>query len=312
MTRNSDNRPYSIDQYLTKLAKCMSCRALLQLYRQEMAREGYGKAGYSKFCGTIAGHGMPFGPNSCTAADASSDLPTIEGCTEFQTSALPWLYRTESGRNHQALSLHDCADTRDKLCRCISMPFHRPDGALDVFVLCDANQSSDAARRFPAVSLKTYATLQRYRALEHLESRLPQDEEASESLSRENCGSQSKRREEPVEVTPTCRTAQLGRSAGVNGDCHCRSIALAEIAWRRYCAGLIELNERIEAILGKDVLQELIARGLVEEQPDDRRFLYVYRPSQDGLRQLRKCPKVAPIRREMRALYVAARERPVD
>jgi hypothetical protein len=87
---------------------------------------------------------------------------------------------------------------------------------------------------------------------------------------------------------------------------------LADISRRRYRAGFLDLNRRVEAIVGREVLQDLIDRGLIEEEADDDRFCYYFKPSPIGESHLKICPCVPDIRDSIWLRHVQIHEVPRD
>jgi len=187
------------------------------------------------------------------------------------------------------------------------IPFHRPNKGWDLMNLGSRTLMSLDNNRIGQLGVQTYAVVQRYAALMS---------DAGGPAFAPQCRSVSfgipQVRPCRCSRNQACGHPQHGLGQGAISDDECRAIALVDIGARRHKAGLLELNKRVPDIVGHETLQGFIDRGLIEEDCDDSRFAYVFRPSPVGQSHVVSCPSIGRWRREVWSSYVERDERPVD
>lgn len=295
-----DHIPRSIDTYLTLVEACDTAECLFALYLGEVQRERYHNMVFARFYGSPERFEVPYA--SVPEGDAHLYFeerlwehdPVL---AETQATPLPFTWielmmrRSHSQAARRVMDLSAAIGVQGGL----TMPFHGPGGNWDVVSLSMRDKTLLDPDRITIVSMKTYAMVQRYHTLE-----------ARKALVRARaCGDEAHARSDP-------HHPQHGEAVGVIDDPECRALALVEIAWKRYSAGFLDLNRRVPEIVGDVLLDRFMKRGLIQEEPDDLRFHYVYKPSPVGQNHLRVCPCVSQWRDEVLSNYVQVHERPVD
>lgn len=310
--------PRSIDDYTQSMQDCRSVEELFAAYSDEIEREGYQNIVFVRMDGTrerfeVRFANVPEGDARRYFEDRMWEHDPVLTASQEARSPFTWIEEMVRKPHSQAarriMELKAAIGIQGGL----TMPFHGPGGMVDIFSLSMRDQRLLNPHRIHLVNQKTYATLQRYLALES---------EARERATRAQV-TLAVGEAAPGTLAHDCRTD--GRCAGnhgshpQHGDCvgtiaddECRALVLVDIAWRRYTVGLIELNKRIPDIIGDGTLRRFVNRGLIDEEPDDVRFEYFFRPSPVGQSHIKTCPCVTSWRNEVVSKYVEVHERPVD
>lgn len=308
---SSATKPRSIDDYVTQVQACGSTQQLFNLFDGEIKAEGYQNVVFARVFGQPELAEVPFGDVPDGVAHAYFSERMWEHDPIFaaaQTSALPfaWIELMMRQSLSQAARRVMEVSAAHGVQGGITIPFHRPGGHCDMVSLSMRDRRLLDASRIHIVSVKTYATVQRYLELSGgngiiFDSRQP--------LSGQGL---------PARVTHASDLGdapdhpQHGGGVGLISDAECRALVFVDIAWRRYCAGLIALSEGLPAILGAHVLGDYVRRGLIDDEPDDLRFQYVYKPSPVGQSHLKCCSTAAKWRDEVWSQHVDVHERPAD
>lgn len=307
---------HTLDAYATRIQDCKTPQQLFAIFDQEMKSEGYQNVVFARVYGQPDRLEVPYG----NVPEGDARLYFQERLWEHdpilatsQTSVLPFAWIDVMMRK----SLSDAARRVMELSAAIgvqgglTIPFHRPGGHWDLISLSMRDKSRLDAARIHIVNLKSYATVQRYLELEAA------TDTASDTITSEQQFDARGRHHQAASEAHCCDGCghdhpQHGDGVGVIDDEECRALVLADIAWKRYSAGLLALNSRLPAIIGDRALDTFVARGLIEEEADDFRFSYVFKPSPVGKSHLKACPQVTSWRDEVWTNYVEAHERPVD
>lgn len=309
------NEPRSIDRFATLVQECATIEQLFALYDAEMQREGYQNIVFARVNGRVDQLEVPYGK----VPEGDAKLYFQERMWEHdpvlaasQTTALPFTWIDILMRK----SLSEAARRVMDLSAAIgvqggfTIPFHRPGGQWDLISLSMRDQSLLDAARIPFVTLKTLGMMQRYLELEEraAQRQNARDRIVSAATGADGCNGHS----HGASCKDGCVHPQHGDSVGTIDDEACRALVLVDIAWRRYSAGFLDLNERVPDIIGNGSLKAFVDRGLIEEEPDDFRFAYVFKPSPVGRSHLKSCPCVTNWRDEVWDNYVEVHERPAD
>lgn len=305
-------KPRSVDVFAALVQECATVEQLFALYDAEMNSEGYQNIVFARVNGRLDQLEVPYG----NVPEGDAKLYFQERMWEHdpvlaasQTTALPFTWIDIMMRN----SLSEAARRVMELSAAIgdkgglTIPFHRPGGHWDLISLSMRDDSLLDAARIPFVTLKSYAIVQRYLELEARTGQ-PQNARGKTGLRKGQCCDGHPR----AVAKPQLSHPQHGTSVGPIDDEACRALVLVDIAWRRYCAGFLDLNERVPGIIGNGALKAFVDRGLIEEEPDDFRFAYVFKPSPIGRSHLKACPCVTNWRDEVWDNYVHVHERPAD
>lgn len=295
MTDKSDNVPRPIDDYVALVQGCATIEDLFRLYQDEVEREGYQNVVFGRIGGRPDAFQIPYGsiPDGVAKTYFEDRLwvdDPILAASQSMARPFTWIdemvRKTHSAAAWRVMELAKAHGVRGGM----TMPFHRP-GGWDLISLSMRDERMLDVERIPIVNLKSYATLQRYLVLEEATTRRILNSGAAETSAGEGA------LEEPSMRgcgAPTHH--QHGEGIGVIGDEECHAMVLVDIAWRRYCAGLIKLNERVPDIVGNSLLRGCIDRGLIEEEDDDDNFRFVFKPSPVGQSHIKLCPCVPSMR----------------
>lgn len=310
MSNSPDSTPRSIDTYVALIDACVTIEDLFRLFQDEIEREGYQNVVFARFGGRNDRLEVPYGrfPDDVARTYFEKrmweDDPVVAAS---QTSARPFAWVDEMVRKPHSAAAWRVMEIKKELGLSggMTMPFHGPDGHWDFFSLSMCDRRLLNSHRIPIVNLKSYATLQRYLVLEEAAKQRIQNLFASAPR-----GTGALATDATAACTDDHGHPQHGDGVGVISDAECHALVLADIAWRRYGAGLLKLNERVPEIIGDAPLRTYISRGLIEEEADDTRFRYVLKPSPVGQNHIRICPCVPAIRSEIWENLVEASEAP--
>ena len=285
----------SLDDYVNSVGRCMSIGELMSVFRDEIESEGFQNI-------VLLRMGSDDGLE-ITYADVPQGLLNTYLAENFPENdpvraAIP---RSAHGFRWDDLLAHgniskparDVMGVFEKLGvhSAMTLIFHGAGGRSGCFSLsCRDHHVTDATRR-EIVNLKTYTTWLRLIAIEanQCSRRLVANLPSKESL-----------RLEPHADGPLVINAQ-----------ECRALVIAQTAYRRYQAGLIELSDRLQDIVGLEMFDRLQRRGLIYDEPDDMRWRYYSKPSPIAQAHLKTCAAVTGVRNEIRQLHICASERPV-
>lgn len=309
--------PRSIDGFLALIQDCASIEALFSVYAQEMENEGYHNIVFARIDGRPDQLEVPF----ANVPENDARLYFEERMWEndpilaaSQTARMPFTWIDEMMRKSHAPAAHRVMELSAAIGvqGGLTMPFHGPGGKLDIVSLSMRDKRLLDAARIGIVNMKTYAVLQRHLMLETAATR----RSGGAVFKPHGPAPQQAQTREPVKactVTVACAAhPQHGECVGVIDDEECRALVIVDIAWRRYSAGLLDLNKRVPDIIGDGTLRHFMDRGLIEEEPDDMRFEYFFRPSPIGQSHIKACPCVMNWRDEIWSKYVEVHERPID
>lgn len=297
--------PRTVDAFVLEIAGCTTPEALFAAYGEEMKAEGYDNFIFARMGPgeDLAPREVPFvhAPESLTTAYLQNRMwehdPIL---TASQHAAVPFTWIDLMTRQSHSDNARRVMDARREhsVQGGFTMPFQGPHGFWDAVNVSMRDKKFLNPDRLPIVNLKTYAMLQRYIIL-------TMGNNATgpwTGLSSATCEHDGLLRQHP----------QHGEGVGLIDDPECWAIALVDIAARRYAAGLLDLNRRVPEIVGEDILARFMKRGLIQEDPDDFRFHFVFRPSPVGQSHLKQCPCVSQWRDEVWSRYVRKNERPED
>lgn len=296
--------PRSIETFLAVVLACGDIDCLFAAFQEEIVREGYGNlvldrmeapADLDVFLDNASAALRHLEQNLC---EPEGETPMLPG------SPADWIEHMvrNAGRDRAAISRRGARDAAITL----TIPTWGRRRAYDFISFVKQGVFEHTPERLAIIRLKTFAVIDRYQALRETagDARLPTLHTTATPLTRV-CDHDVR--------TPSALTSPRHQTCADNiTDVECRALALIEIAWQRYNAGLLNLNERVADIVGTTVIDEYLARGLIEEEPDDFRFNFVFRPSRIGQRHLKVCPCVSRWRAEVWSTYVEVHERPVD
>lgn len=298
--------PGTIEEYLLILQACATSDALFAAFAAEMRAEGYDNIIFARMAPgeNLAPREVPFvnAPKTLTKAYLHNRMwehdPVLAAT---QGAAVPFTWIDLMTRQPHSENARGVMETRRQhgVQGGFTMPFHGPAGYWDAVNISMRDQKLLDPDRIAIINLKTYATLQRYTVL---------------TMGSKATGPWTGLSQGPIMKTrePAPHHPQHGEGVGVIADQECRALALVDIASRRYSAGFLKLNRQVPDIVGQNILDHFVDRGLIEEEPDDYRFHYVFRPSPVGQSHLRLCPCVSTWRDEVLDRYVEKHERPED
>lgn len=280
--------PLSIDAYIAKIEQCRTGQEIFVLLAEEIIREGYEDLIVA--CCNGAGENVNIlhpeqpgtGNEDLTLSRAGCDTRDLRWIDVY---ALP---KAASAHSH-ALQLPFVRSASSEL----TIPFHRGGDVWDIVSMIEQAGRRSSVNCQTRIKLKAYASIQRHAALLNVDGGpLPADIQRAMRANQDN-------------HPPLASAAQISEQEG-------RAIALVEVSWRRYSAGLLDLNRRVPMIVGEDLLDDYLGRGLIEEEADDLRFNYVFRPTRAGQSHLRVCPHADQWRHDVWTKYVQVHERPSD
>lgn len=290
--------PRTIDAFIARVEHCKTSREIFLLLADEITREGYDSLIVAS-CDGAGEHLSILHPSSFGPAgddDARRRLGFHDGLSAASglgTPALSWMEvcaLAQDAPTHpgslQLPFLHSASGE-------LTIPFHRAGDQWEIVSMIERPGARTRGNRRTRVKLKAYACVQHHAALIRMDgATLPAH---ANQDSRTN-----------QDVSPHSASAnQISEQEG-------RTLALVDVSWRRYSAGLVELNRRVPLIVGEDVLDDYLGRGLIKEEADDLRFNYVFRPTRAGHSHLRICPHAPQWRRDVWTKYVRVYERPSD
>ena len=293
--------PRTVDAYMALVERCRTMQDVFRVLEDEIAREGYHSLIVAS-CDQSGGSFEVVFPEPAQAARrklAADQLLLRAGLhtallqtSQTTGSLLPWL----------GVALRDPCDETETdvpafpLVRDapgeLTMPFHRAGDIWDIVGIKERASPAPEPGRRAIVKLKVYVTVQRHCALLALRNGAngkPSNLGAGPAHSPDHSA---------------CRNEI--------SDQECRTLALVDVSWRRYSAGLLELNKRVPLIVGESLLQRYRRRGLIKEEADDLRFNYVFRPTRVGQNRLLACPQAGQLRDEVWTKYVHVHERPAE
>ncbi len=289
--------PRTIDAFIARVEHCQTSREIFLLLADEITREGYDSLIVASCDG--AGeqlcilHPGSFGPEG--EDDARRRLgfhDELSAAPALGTPALSWLevcaLAQDTPTHPGSLQLPFLHSASGEL----TIPFHRAGDLWDIVSMTKRPTARTRGNFQTRVKLKAYACVQRHATLLCIDGGGKTD--GSEHDPRTQHGPHPR-----AAVSPICE--QDGRA-----------LALVDVSWRRYSAGLVELNRRVPMIVGEDRLDDYLGRGLIKEEADDLRFNYVFRPTRAGQSHLRTCPHAPQWRRDVWSRYVEVHERPLD
>ncbi|MGE0052693.1 MAG: hypothetical protein AB7S74_00665 [Hyphomicrobium sp.] len=294
----------SIEAFIARLQTCMTVEALFTALEHEIAQHGCQDVLFAHVSGNPPKLEVTF---SATQPDEGvlQSLRSRCACSagegaDSPSSSLSWiepLLRSAPGGRAQ---LRKTKPVADPSLMTVTIPFYGPGDDYDVVNLIMREGCDQDPKHLAIVKLKAFAAIERYEALRASTG------DATSSLSLSEVGHR-----EPCVQTRAC-PVQVDSPSTDAKHADCWALALVDIAWRRYSAGLLSLNERVMEIIGKTAMSEYLARGLIQEEPDDLRFNYVFKPTSEGERCLRTCPCVSRWRAQVWSDYVEVHERPAD
>lgn len=290
--------PRTIDAFIARVEHCKTSREIFLLLADEITREGYDSLIVASCDG--AGehlsilHPGSFGPEG--EDDARRQLgfhDALSAAPSRGTAALSWMEVCALAQDAptppgslQLPFLHSASGE-------LTIPFHRTGDLWDIVSMIERPGARTRGNRQTRVKLMAYASVQRHAALIRIDG-----------------GGK------PVHAVHDARgnhdVAAHSASANEISEQEGRALALVDVSWRRYSAGLVELNRRVPMIVGEDLLDDYLGRGLIKEEADDLRFNYVFRPTRAGQSHLRICPHAPQWRRDVWTNYVQVHERPSD
>lgn len=291
--------PRTIDAYITRVEHCKTSGDVFLLLADEVAREGYDDLIVVSCDGageqlTIL-HPGSFGPDGEGVARRRLGLhdgwPDTSGSLEtpalswMEVCALPQHLPAEPG----SLQLPFLRTSSGEL----TLPFHRTGDLWDIVSMIERPGARTRGNRQTRVKLKAYASVQRHAALMQATGGIVLA-----------AAKDATRGHQHLHLGTAC-AAQISEQEG-------RVLALVDVSWRRYSAGLVDLNRRVPMIVGEDLLDDYLGQGLIKEEADDLRFNYVFRPTRAGQSHLRICPDADEWRRDVWNKYVQVHERPSD
>jgi len=297
--------PRSIEAFLAVIEACSDVDSLFAAFQDEMAREGYGDLIFARATANPANVEVVLGETSATLTHLERHLQT----REMKSAALPsssseWI--DHMVRNAQAdVAAIDRPGANDASVN-LTIPIHGPGKTCNFISASSQSAFEPRPERLAIIKLKAYATVDRYQALQAA---------VDDSV-------RARPRPASPPQAPACLAAAQTAArapnprhkmcAGKITNAQCKALALIDIASRRYNAGLLDLNARVAEIVGTTAINDYLARGLIEEEPDDLRFNFVFRPTRIGQLHLNACPCVSRWRAEVWRTYVEVHERPVD
>ena len=288
-------QPATLDDYVGSVGRCATIDDLMSVYRKEIASEGFQNLVIFRTGGPngieIPYLEMPDGFVSSYLAENFIDIdPVLAAVPQFARG-----FRWDDLMRRSDVS----KPARDMMGACgelgvrsgVTMIFHGPDGRSDCFSLSCRDKRTTDKVRMEIINLKTYSTWLRFTAIEAI-SHLR--------------GFGTSAAIEPNSLSPAHSDGPLS----INEQ-ECRALVIAQTAYRRYRAGLIELSDSLPDILGPDMFDRLQRRGLIYDEPDDLRWRYYTKPSPIAHAHLNTCGAVTSVRNEIWQLHVRGNERPV-
>lgn len=294
--------PSPLEMYLAEISACTTADDLFVAFRKEMRLEGFENISFLKYS-PAGDHELPMldvpdhFAHTYLASRFIDDDPVITLLGQKKSaftwsqmmSSRPW---SKKARN----VMENCRELG--VMNGVSIPFYGPEGNCDVFSLSFRSTCVFEPARLPIVSMKTYSCWRRFQEITSAEQVMVR------------CGFQAASGDAQADHSEACGHHAEGFS-GISAE-ECRALVLTDVAYRRYQAGLTELNDALHVILGQDVYDRLQERGLIYEEPDDDRFRFIAKPSPIARSHLKSCQAVAQIRESVWRLNVRPDERPIN
>lgn len=297
--------PRSIETFLTAIGACSDVDTLFAAFRDEMAREGYGNLIFARATVNPVKVEVVLGETSAAMSRLERHLRTHALKSSAQpTSPSEWIEHMV--RNAQAdVAAFDRPGTNDASVT-LTIPIHGPGKTCNFISASSQSAFEPKPERLAIIKLKAYATVDRYQAL-----RAAADDNVC-AKPRPSTAPQPSICLSDAQIAARAPNPRHKMCAGNVTNSECKVLALIDIAWRRYNAGFLNLNARVAEIVGTTAINDYLARGLIEEEPDDLRFNFVFKPTRIGQLHLNACPCVSRWRAEVWRTYVEMHERPVD
>lgn len=289
-----------LDDYVSEIAACSDADAVFAAFYREVKAEGFQNFMFVRF--------MPNGDHEVPFIELPEDFPPVylgENFVEsdpvvvsikMRTRPFTWtdMMREQDWGKQARRVFGACGELGAK--NGLTIPFHLPNGRCDFFSLSFRENGVINSRQLALINMKTYATWQRLNELQSLRETLVfPSNNASQHF---------------PDGTPGEARLPAHSGTGISEE-ECRAIVAVDIAHRRYKAGLVKFNSELPAVLGKKLINRLIHRGLIFEEPDDEHWQYVFRPSPIARAHLNSCPAVPIHRADVCSRHLQREERPI-
>jgi hypothetical protein len=298
--------PRSIDTFLKCVQRSSTFDELFALYGEEMRHEGYQNVVFARLGGRdefeVPWGDVPEGIAGIYFQERLWEADPILAASRLTSRPFTWADELiRSAHSEAAQRVMELA--RNKGVKGgLTLPFHGPDGRFDIVSLSMRDGRALDPTRIVHVHVKTYAMWQRYL---DLDSQLRDATSITGTFS--TLLSSRNRAKGPPEIAASVHP-QSGPGVGTVADAECQALVLVDVSRRRYRAGLVDLNNRVEGIIGGHRLQGYIDRGLIEEEADDNRFCFYFKPSPVGQSHVKRCPCVPAIRDQVWRQHVDMHE----
>lgn len=297
--------PRSIEGFLTAIDACSDVDTLFAAFQDEMAREGYGNLIFVRATANPVDVEVVLGETSAALSRLERHLRTRDlTCPTQPASSSEWIEHMVRNAQTEVAAL-DGPGANDATVT-LTIPIHGP-GKMCSFISASSQGAfKPRPERLAILKLKAYATVDRYQALQ-----AAADDDVC-AKPRPSSAPQPSPCLPDAQIAARVPNRRHKMCAGNVTNSQCKVLALIDIAWRRYNAGFLDLNARVAEIVGATSINDYLARGLIEEEPDDLRFNFVFKPTRIGQLHLNACPCVSRWRAEVWRTYVEVHERPVD
>jgi hypothetical protein len=290
---------HRLEEFIDSLRRCQTSDELFALYRADIEAEGFQNIVFSQL-GTDDGFEVPF----LNVPDGAAGVYVSENFAEYDPvlAAVPLTRSPFSWANaNLRTELSRPARTVIEVCRelglhsGITIPLHGPGKRCDLFSLSLRDKRSIDPASLPIVAMKSYAAWVRFYEIDEARKFASLDRITGRQEATAN-GAEAPHRDGSAKISPD----------------ECQALVIADVAHRRYRAGLPELNDKLTTVLGVEMFDRLQRRGLLYDEPDDNRWRYFARPSPIARAHLRTCGHVAGVRDQIWQLHVRLDERPVE
>lgn len=283
-----------LQEFVDQIGRCTTEDQLFERYRSDIENEGFQNISFARLGGPQFFEApfihVPDGAASVYFNENFAEHDPVFAALPTSANPFTWASVNDSpGLSAPAVTVVEtCRDLG--LHSGFAIPVHGPGGRCDLFSLSLRDKRTIDPARMTIITMKTYATWMRYNEID-CAARLQLQAAGSDCA-----GGHAHHHDGLARITSE----------------ECRALVVADIAHRRYRAGLTELNDKLLDVLGKVMFERLRDRGLLADLPDDARWRYFASPTPLARAHLRTCPSVAPVRDTVWQLYVRADERPAD
>lgn len=295
----------ALEVFLNKLQACSNVEAVWSTFQEEVARDGYSNAMLARMSENPQCVEVVFGDASPQQLRRQHDQTTQKIASGNDRTTPEWWVESIVRNARAEVKSYEQPYVNDAPVA-LTIPIYGPDSTCNLISLSLRGEPLEEPLQLEVMKLKSFATIERYQALRLAADSAPflHVADRTDAACTGSCASHTSE-------LPSLRPKSACTRSDISDE-ECRTLALVDISSRRYNAGLLALNERVNDILGKPLIQRCIERGLIEEDADDMRFNFVFRPTVKGQRHIKNCPDVSRWRAQVWSTYVEIHEKPID